>query len=261
MAPIIHLVRHAQGYHNLSVENQKLRDPDLTSLGEEQCATLCKNFPGHGQITQLVASPMRRTLYTCLHSFAPVVEAGRPGSKIIALPDAQEVSLYGCDIGTDVDKLEAEFGDKVDFSRVPTNWNDKSPESKYYPTPEKLAARARDARLWLRDLAGKLGDDAQIVLVTHGGILHFLTEEWDDIEAGRGTGWVNTELRSYEFADASGQDPNASLRETKPSWRRRRGSEVPLTATEQVQMREAFGNALLSQTRQLEKERQSAANL
>ncbi|KAH7029530.1 histidine phosphatase superfamily, partial [Microdochium trichocladiopsis] len=247
MAPIIHLVRHAQGFHNLSLENQKLRDPDLTPLGKEQCAELCKNFPDHDKITQLVASPMRRTLYTCLLSFAPVAESGRPGSKVIALPDVQEVSLYACDLGTDVDKLEAEFGDKVDFSCVPAGWNDKSPASKYYPTPQKLAARARDARLWLRDLASKLGDDAQIVVVSHGGILHFITEEWDDIEPGRGTGWFNTELRSYEFADPSGQDPNASLQETKPSWRRRRGSQAPLTATEQVQMREAFGNSLSEQ--------------
>jgi len=186
MAPVIHLVRHAQGFHNLSVENQKLRDPELTPMGKDQCAALCKNFPDHDKITQLVASPMRRTLYTCLLSFAPVVEAGRPGSKVIALPDVQEVSLYGCDLGTDVDKLKVEFGDQVDFSNVPASWNDKSPASKYYPTPEKLAARARDARLWLRNLANKLGEDAQIVVVSHGGILHFITEEWDDIEAGRG---------------------------------------------------------------------------
>jgi len=261
MAPVIHLVRHAQGFHNLSVENQKLRDPELTPMGKDQCAALCKNFPDHDKITQLVASPMRRTLYTCLLSFAPVVEAGRPGSKVIALPDVQEVSLYGCDLGTDVDKLKVEFGDQVDFSNVPASWNDKSPASKYYPTPEKLAARARDARLWLRNLANKLGEDAQIVVVSHGGILHFITEEWDDIEAGRGTGWLNTELRTYEFADPSGQDANASLRETKPSWRRRRGSEVPLTSTEQLQKGEAFGQAVIDQTSQLEKELQAGSNL
>ncbi|KAJ1325468.1 histidine phosphatase family protein [Microdochium nivale] len=260
MAPIIHLVRHAQGYHNVRLENEKLRDPDLTPLGKDQCAKLRESFPDHDKITQLVASPMRRTLYTCLYSFAPVVEAGRPGSKVIALPEAQEVSLSDCDMGTDVDKLKAEFGDKVDFSSVPAGWNDKSPESKYYPTPEKLAARSREARLWLRDLADKLGQDAQIVLVAHGGILHFLTEEWDDIEPGRGTGWVNTEIRSYQFADASGQDPNASLRETQPSWGRRRGSQVPLTAAEQAQRLEAFSNEMNAHTSLLEKKRQSAAS-
>ena len=55
-----------------------------------------------------------------------------------------------------------------------------------------------------------------------------------------GTGWENTELRSYEFADPEGKDSNASLKETSPSWRRRRGSEIPLTRAEQVQLQEAY---------------------
>ncbi|RWA04348.1 hypothetical protein EKO27_g10755, partial [Xylaria grammica] len=70
MAPVIHLVRHAQGYHNLSRENQWIRDPDLTELGKAQCAELCKKFPYHDKITHLVASPIRRTLFTCQLSFA-----------------------------------------------------------------------------------------------------------------------------------------------------------------------------------------------
>ena len=55
-----------------------------------------------------------------------------------------------------------------------------------------------------------------------------------------GTGWLNTEVRSYEFADPAGEDANASLRETGPSWRQRRGSEIPLTRAEQVQLQEAY---------------------
>ncbi|KAK8014076.1 hypothetical protein PG990_007372 [Apiospora arundinis] len=224
MAPVIYLVRHAQGYHNLSKENEQLRDPDLTELGKQQCADLCKRFPFHDKITHLVASPMRRTIYTCLLSFAPVAEAGK---IITALPDAQEVSLQPCDHGSDPSKLKAEFGDKVDFSLVPEGWNDKSPKSKYYPDPKLLAARARDARLWLRDLVREAGDDAQVVLVTHGGILHFLTGDWDGYSTGSGTGWSNTEFRSYEFQDTTYEDPNASLKENKSSRRERRGSAIP----------------------------------
>jgi hypothetical protein len=52
------------------------------------------------------------------------------------------------------------------------------------------------------------------------------------------TGWANTECRSYEFKDPTGQDPDAALQETKSSWRRRRGSAIPLTETEHQQMRE-----------------------
>ncbi|KAI1304014.1 histidine phosphatase superfamily [Xylaria venustula] len=239
MAPVIHLVRHAQGYHNLSPENQWLRDPDLTELGKKQCAELCKNFPHHDKITHLVASPIRRTIFTCQFSFAPAVKAGK---KIVALQDAQEVSLYPCDVGSDVAPLKKEFGDIVDFGRLTEDWNQKTGESRYYPSPEKLEARARETRLFLRDLVKTAGDDAdaQVVLVTHGGILHFITQDWSGIDPGRGTGWENTEYRSYEFADETGQDPDASLRELPESRRRRNGSEIPLTDAEKREMRAAY---------------------
>lgn len=126
---------------------------------------------------------MRRTLHTCLRSFAPVVQSGK---KVIALPDAQEVSILPCDIGSDPDTLKLEFGEQVDFALVRPSWNDKSESSKYYPVPGKLEVRARDVRLWLRELAKGAGDDSQIVLVTHGGILHFLTEDWDGIAPEKG---------------------------------------------------------------------------
>lgn len=183
MAPIIYLVRHAQGYHNLSLENQQIPDPDLTPLGESQCDELCKKFDAHDKITHLVASPIRRTLHTCLRSFAPVVQSGK---KVIALPDAQEISRFPSDIGSEPSKLKEEFGDSVDFSLVQVGWNDKSSRSRNYPVPAKLKARSLAVRLWLRDLVNKAGEDAQVVLVTHGGILHFLTQDWDGASPERG---------------------------------------------------------------------------
>ncbi|KAI1337083.1 phosphoglycerate mutase-like protein [Xylariaceae sp. FL0016] len=241
MAPIVHLVRHAQGYHNLYTENQKLRDPDLTKLGEKQCEDLCRLFPSHNKITHLVASPIRRTLYTCLLSFKPAVEAGK---KVIALPDAQEVSCHPCDTGLEPVVLKEEFGDKVDFHLVPDGWNDKTLGSKYYPTADNLTARARRTRIWLRELLQEADDDAEVVLVTHGGILHFLTEDFDGVILDHGTGWANTEHRSYKFADLTGQDSNATLVETRASHRQRRGSTVPLGETEQMQLRVAYEASL-----------------
>ena len=155
-------------------------------MGETQCDELCKKFDAHDKITYLVASPLRRTLNTCLRSFAPV---GQSGKIVIALPDAQEVSILPCDIGSEPDTLKAEFGEQVDFGLVQQGWNDKSENSKYYPSPSKLEARARDVRLWLRELVKGAGDDAQVVLVTHGGILHFLTEDWDGIAPEKGTSY------------------------------------------------------------------------
>ncbi|KAI0394232.1 phosphoglycerate mutase-like protein [Xylariaceae sp. FL0594] len=245
MAPVIHLVRHAQGVHNVRTENQWFKDPDLTDLGKEQCADLCSKFPYHDKITHLVASPMRRTLYTCKLSFEPALKGGK--KKIIALQDAQEVSLYPCDVGTDLSELKKEFGEDVDFSLVSEDWNVKTPESDYYPDPKKLEARTRRARLWLRDqLLKDAGEDAHLVLVTHGGILHFITEDWVGIEPGRGTAWENTEYRSYEFADKTGQDPNASIVELPESRRRRyRGAQPqPPTDAEMRALRHTFETGL-----------------
>ncbi|KAM7204927.1 phosphoglycerate mutase-like protein [Naviculisporaceae sp. PSN 640] len=258
MPVYVHLVRHAQGYHNLSYANHALPDPDLTPKGEEQCAALCANFPFHDKITHLVASPMRRTIYTCLLSFKPSVydaESNPKGKKVLAISELQEVSNLPCDVGSDLSKLKEEFGPagKVDLGRLTDGWNDKSYGGDNFPTMQKLEARAKSARRQIRDLAveylkqkqsqsqsDKKGDEEEvhIAVVTHGGFLHFLTQDWDGLTAQVGTGWQNTEWRSYEFVDPTGEtDEDARLRETRVSWRKRRGSATGLTDTEQMELR------------------------
>ncbi|KAM7216151.1 Histidine phosphatase superfamily [Rhypophila decipiens] len=254
MPVYVHLVRHAQGYHNLSYANHALPDPDLTPKGEEQCATLCKNFPFHDKITHLVASPMRRTLYTCLLSFKPSVydaESNPAGKKVLAISELQEVSNLPCDIGSDLQKLKEEFGDKgnVDLGRLKDGWNDKSFGGPNFPTMSGLEARAKSARRQIRDLALEYLDgkdmeeeEVHIAVVTHGGFLHFLTQDWDGMKANVGTGWQNTEWRSYEFVDFTGED--ARLKETRVSWRQRRGSATGLTETEQYELRSVVQNKI-----------------
>lgn len=190
MPATIHLVRHAQGYHNLKREEggpdpHMIRDPSLTPLGKQQCADLCSSFPHHNKVTHLVASPFRRTLYTALLSFVPAVEAGK---KVMALPEIQEISSLPCDTGSAPEVLAEEFDSHtVDLALVKDGWEDKSPNSPWAPQITKLEARARVARNWLRDLATKAGGEPHIVVVTHGGFLHFLTQDWDGMsrEAGK----------------------------------------------------------------------------
>lgn len=243
----IHCVRHAQGFHNLNAANHSLPDPDLTPLGESQCATLSKVFPTAScfssppKITHLVASPLRRTLYTCLLSFPGEVERGL---VVKALPELQETSGLPCDTGSEPAKLKEEFGSgrfagTVDLELVKEGWNNK--KGRWSPASSAIEARARHARLWLRNLAQEASksssEDVQIVVVTHGGYLHYFTEDWDGHASFTGTGWANTEFRSYNFADAQGQDANASLVETKESRQMRKGSEKPLSADEQRELR------------------------
>ncbi|TVY32078.1 putative phosphatase [Lachnellula subtilissima] len=232
----LHLVRHAQGYHNLNTANHTIPDPSLTPLGESQCATLAQTFPHHALITHLVASPLRRTIYTCLLSFPNEVASGK---KVLALPELQETSDLPCDTGSEPKKLVEEFGKdgKVELGLVDEGWNSK--KGKWSPSASAIEARAREARLYLRTLgteaAAKTNEDQHIVVVTHGGYLHYFTEDWDGHEKFTGTGWANTEYRDYEFVD--GDETNAGLTETHESRQRRLGDEIPLTKDEQRELK------------------------
>lgn len=240
MPPTIHFIRHAQGYHNLSYANQAIHDPLLTPFGEQQCRLLANTFPYAAVIDGLVSSPLRRTVYTALLSF--------PDSKIqlITIPELQETSDQPCDTGSLKSELEKEFTTRnIDFSRVGDGWNNK--KGKWSPERSAIEARALVARQWLMARPEK-----HIAVVTHGGLLHHLTEDWVGSEhvAGTvyllprhllnraeyyfqksGTGWANTEYRSYTFDPA--RTATASLIETEESRTRRRGTEKPLSEAEQ----------------------------
>ncbi|KAJ5379469.1 phosphoglycerate mutase-like protein [Penicillium cosmopolitanum] len=219
MAPKLHLIRHAQGYHNLGPEYWNLIDPLLTDEGKKQCSELSHKFPTKATIDLIVTSPMRRAIYTGIEAFGSILE-GNPKKNIIALPILQEVSDLPCDTGSELKDLLVEIEQKdlpVDLGFVEENWSGKS--GKYEPTSERIRDRAREARCWLKERP-----ESEIVVVSHGGFLHFLTDDWEDGNKFEGTGWANTELRTYEFVPQK-EDPenndNASIQETMESRQRR----------------------------------------
>lgn len=160
MAPTIHCVRHAQGFHNLSVANHSMHDPLLTQLGAEQCKRLQKDFPSMKDVDLVVASPLKRTIYTALIGFEPAIR--EKGLTVIALPELQETSDLPCDTGSAPEDLAKEFGgNPVDLDMVKPGWNSK--KMKWAPTATAIEKRARDARTWLMARPEK-----EIVVVTHG---------------------------------------------------------------------------------------------
>lgn len=181
---VIDIVRHAEGWHNVAVENQTIQDPVLTDRGEKQCGDLRATYP-HGQkLKMLVASPMQRTLQTCILSFGALAPHG---AVVVAIPELQELSTLPSDVGSDPAVLQKLFGEQVDFSRVKPGWNNKSPSTPFEPSIPKIEARARKARRTLRELAAHLAEDDHIVVVSHGAFLHFLTEDYYGIPPQRGT--------------------------------------------------------------------------
>ncbi len=174
MAPdsTIHLVRHAQGYHQLPLSHPDigLRDPELTSYGREQSQRFCAQFTHHKDIDLLCASPMRRTLLTTLLTFEPEVSGGM---RVVALPDAQETTDAPSDIGSPPSTLMKEFGDQIDYSNLSNDWYSKTGHNAV--DHASLLARARRLRRWVRGRKEKT-----IVIVTHGAFAHFITGNIDE---------------------------------------------------------------------------------
>lgn len=116
-----------QGYHNLGIEHMNIHDPLLTDHGKKQCLELHRKFPDMSKVDLLVASPMRRAIYTALEAFLPDYEKS-DGRKLIALPDLQELSDMPCDVGSSLADLKAEMeaqGAPVDLNYFDEDWTRK----------------------------------------------------------------------------------------------------------------------------------------
>ena len=86
-----------------------------------------------------------------------------------------------------MDKLRDEMEENhlpVDLGLVKEGWNVKTADSKWAPSSEALSRRAREARRYVREQMVELqkrGEkDPEVVVVCHGGFLHYLTEDWED---------------------------------------------------------------------------------
>ncbi|XWW97006.1 hypothetical protein V2A60_004986 [Cordyceps javanica] len=228
MPPTIHLIRHAEGTHNLSAENHGMHDPGLTDRGKEQAQDLASRLAGLQadgcvDISLVLASPLRRTLMTALTAFAPKLYPETP-FVIHAWPDVQEVSDLPCDSGSALATIQDEFGHElVNYDMVEDGWELK--KGRYANTEAAVVARAQAARQWL-----KKQPQQDIAVLSHGCFLHFLTDDWEGSDSAQGTGWGKTELRSFVFSP--NDEDEAALVETSQS-RGRRGSAAALPGQEQ----------------------------
>ncbi|KAF5258921.1 hypothetical protein FOXYS1_10481 [Fusarium oxysporum] len=243
MSPVIHCIRHGQGFHNVGAGCYTLPDPRLTPLGEEQNLALRETaFSDQSKISLVLASPLCRTLQSAYLVFQSALEgSSKCHPEIIAIPDAQETSDDPCDVGTDpsvLRKVVTESNWPVDLSLVQDGWNVKALGTRYSPESNAIAARARDARIFIRQKIRQLieqGDtDPQVALVTHGGFLHYFTDDWEDSWLNPGTGWKNCETRSYVFEQGVMKDIDVEVRLTETMESRlRRGKGNPMPAKEE----------------------------
>ncbi|KAI5369359.1 Putative histidine phosphatase superfamily, clade-1 [Septoria linicola] len=239
MAPTLYLIRHAQAAHNVNAANHFMHDPSLTELGDQQCRALKASFPLHDKIDLVVASPMKRTIQTALKVFGDTLKT--KSLQVICLPELQETSVLPCDTGSTIEVLEQEFkGCPVDFQYVTEGWNSK--RGRWSADFGPVQTRARQARVWLRDRPEK-----HIAVVTHGALLHYIIEDFVDVDRFSGTGWANTEWRSVYFTsepdpassttsfDRDSEHALAHVKELSESQQRRKGVAQQHEAEQQAE--------------------------
>ena len=216
---LVHFVRHAQGFHNISPLKiqQRPHDARLTPEGEAQCAAL-QAATAALRPALVVASPLTRTLQTATLCFEPQREAaGAP--PLTALEGVRETCNFLCDGRRPLSQIRPEFP-AVDFGGCADDadalW--ASYEAKYgnqmsYGKHREsadlpaLAMRSRRAFAWLG-----ARPEREIVLVSHCAFLQAIFGRIDgrdgrppclfdyggdrDLEAWLAAPFENCEMRS-----------------------------------------------------------------
>jgi broad specificity phosphatase PhoE len=186
MVSKIIIVRHAESVHNVTKDFSQL-DPPLTSLGVEQASSISQKLPT-GHIATIISSPLRRALQTTLAGFSTILDkryfdksSGKGiegGAKLSLDPDLQERSNEPCDTGSSASELAKAFP-SLFFDDLGEEWLKKS--GRYAPNDDAVRERAEQVRKGLFEKAESLEGEKRkdIVVVTHGVFMKFLTEDQD----------------------------------------------------------------------------------
>jgi broad specificity phosphatase PhoE len=190
MAGRVHLVRHAEGLHNLR-QDLNIADAQLTHRGLDFAEALGRQFVQNNtdSVGAIFASPLRRTIETSLEAFHRVLSSAHypnnsgkgartGGVSLVLNPDLQEISDYPCNTGSRPADLLAEFPElESQIQSLPPKWFGK--EGDWEPTDQAVAARRTRILKLLWNTSQQLqsaSDPEQkkrtdIVVVTHEGII------------------------------------------------------------------------------------------
>lgn len=187
MVSKIIIVRHAESVHNVTKDFSQL-DPPLTSLGVEQASAILQKLPSAGNIAIIISSPLRRALQTTLAGFSSILDKqyfdansgkGIDGGAVLSLnPDLQERSDEPCDTGSPASELAKAFSG-LSFDGLGKEWLKKS--GRYAPNDDAVRERAEQVRERIFEILKSLENEERqnIVVVTHGIFMKFLTEDPD----------------------------------------------------------------------------------
>jgi broad specificity phosphatase PhoE len=225
---VLHIIRHAQGFHNISKDyrNPDYKDAQLTSHGINQCKQLSDRLKEEDiQIDCIICSPMRRALQTAYYSFEHhyLFKDNCNNHKndfsfpIVACENWRETVNYICDVRLTKEELMKDFP-FVDFTRIEHNHD---PIWKYYEdlhgshdiyqmgreSKDDQALQKRGREAW-KTIAERPSHERSFAVVSHSAFfMHMFTRPElnivsygdDDVEKLMSCGFQNCEMRSVAF--------------------------------------------------------------
>ena len=143
----IHLVRHAEGLHNLR-QDVNIRDAPLSKRGCDNADALGRDFiAAHSdRVGAVISSPFRRSIQTSLIAFRRILDAGqypanmgvdaKPGVWLALDPALQELGDLPCNTGSPVNELKFKYPALSQLQRLDPNWYIK-PQRNLPPAPQR----------------------------------------------------------------------------------------------------------------------------
>lgn len=228
----IHLVRHAQGFHNVAGEKDHelyksydYLDATLTPLGWEQVDNLRKHVRASGlskKIELVIVSPLTRTMQTAVGIFGgegysngvdvtPLMvenafDSGHPAISSLNCPPflaieqcREHLGVHPCDKRRSLMEKKPVFP-AIDFSLIESDedvlWREDVRE-----TDEEIAARGMKFMEWLWTR-----EEKEIAVVSHSGFLYgtlsaFGNDCHPSVKSEICTHFANCELRSMVLVD------------------------------------------------------------
>jgi broad specificity phosphatase PhoE len=190
---LAYFIRHAQSENNARADSDRVADPALTQLGEEQANKLGKWIPNLG-LTKLISSPFLRTLQTAQQVHLAT------GLNAEVRPDWHEAG--GCFSDYRPGRMKGEPGmNRSDIEGRFSGFHvaDGIDEQGWYKRPDRetyAEARVRAARLIVEAQQEFGKTDDRIGFVIHCDLKRFLLEsfcdDWIDIP-------MNTSITTVEF--------------------------------------------------------------
>ncbi|KAJ6685697.1 BROAD-SPECIFICITY PHOSPHATASE YOR283W-RELATED [Salix purpurea] len=260
----IHLVRHAQGIHNVEGEkdnnaylSEELFDAHLTPLGWRQVDNLRKHVYECGvnkKIELVIVSPLLRTMQTAVGVFggerymdginAPplmVENAGKSNHPAISSLHSppfiavelcrEHLGVHPCDRRRSISEYRSIFP-AIDFSLIESD-EDVLWRADVREKDDEVAARGQKFLNWLWTRKEK-----EIAVVSHSGFLYhtlrgFGNDCYPSVKSEICTHFANCELRSVVLVDRGmiGSDPAT----TNYPGKKPQGLDLPSDVAEEIQ--------------------------